>query len=176
MVTGLLPTRTVRITDVHSHHAPAFMMLNKRDMRQCTRDTIGQTGQASAPILAAGALGLSENRREQALIAGFPSREQSHRMLIGEPRGCIRQQPPEERLIAPPLDRRHHPLAGWGNDFGCPLRMVRGLGLARSCVTLNAPAPPLAGLTLVSNCSLQPLDTAWLHVCQTRRRLQPAAH
>ena len=129
--------RAMGVADVHRYDVLAFPMLHDLHMRQRPGNTIAQFRRAPPISLTAGAIGLAENLREQAGIAGFAIRKQDQMVTMGKPPGSILQQALDQRLIPPPLDVRHDKLALWVDDFRFPLRSAFILRVAMPLVCLQ---------------------------------------
>src|SRR5436190_9313671 len=111
-------------------HTLAFTPLHDLDMGQRPRNTVAQDRKAPAVALTTGAIGLSENLREQTGIAGFTVGEQDQLLTIGKALGRIFQQTPDERLIALTLHLRHDKLAQRVDDLRLPLWLAFILRIA----------------------------------------------
>lgn len=99
---------------------------------------------------------------------------------MGEPLGSILQKPPDQCLIAPPLNVRDHKLAHRVDDFRFPLRLAFVLRVAMPLIgfqgyhiqTLDARI--MKGCGMQANLPLQPPDDARMDFRQPRRRLEAA--
>src|SRR5581483_10955929 len=129
--------RTMGIADVHRYDVLPFPMLDNLHMRQRAGDTVAQFRKAPPTTLAAGAIGLAEDCREQTGIAGFAIRKQDQVMTIGKALGGLRQQAPDQRLIPPPLDVRYDKLALRVDNLRFPLRLTLVVRVAVSFVRLQ---------------------------------------
>lgn len=72
------------VANVNLHHALSFALLDDLHMSQCPGNPVAQVRKTPPLPLATGAIGLSENLRKQASLAGFAICEQDQAMTIGK--------------------------------------------------------------------------------------------